>query len=209
MKNQIIMSSCRVGMRDIKALLSTPISRIGCCPQGRDDEGRRGFTLIEMLVVVLIIGILAAIALPQYQLAVARSKYATLKDTTTALKNAQELYYMANGTYTHRFDKLDIDLLGDYEDGNTTDTREERVFSWGKCRLTVNSTYCSNGKNAYHIYYAHSPDNPGKIRCLAWQEDTTKPWKEGLNLVQSKVCQQDTGTDFAGHTSTHIFWWYN
>ena len=71
---------------------------------------RNGFTLIELLVVVLIIGILASVALPQYKKAVYKSKYATLKNLVRALANAEEVYYMANGSYTDQLDELVIDL---------------------------------------------------------------------------------------------------
>ncbi len=69
-----------------------------------------GFTLIELLVVVLIIGILAAIALPQYEKAVARSRAAEAVVTLTALEQAQQRYYMANGTYTTDLSLLDIQI---------------------------------------------------------------------------------------------------
>ena len=47
-----------------------------------------GFTLIELLVVVLIIGILAAVAVPQYQLAVDKSKFASNMPLLDSLESA-------------------------------------------------------------------------------------------------------------------------
>ena len=71
---------------------------------------RSGFTLIELLVVVLIIGVLAAIALPRYQFAVYKSKIATGFPVLKAIKEAQDVYYLANGMWATSFDDLDVSL---------------------------------------------------------------------------------------------------
>ena len=73
-------------------------------------KNNKAFTLIELLVVVLIIGILAAVALPQYKLAVAKSRLANIKTVFSSIKQAQEAYYMVNGEYTTDISNLDIDL---------------------------------------------------------------------------------------------------
>lgn len=68
----------------------------------------RGFTLIELLVVVLIIGILASIALPQYELAVYKTRFNKIRPLVDSLARAQELYYLANGQYAADINDLDV-----------------------------------------------------------------------------------------------------
>jgi prepilin-type N-terminal cleavage/methylation domain-containing protein len=67
-----------------------------------------GFTLIELPVVVLIIGILAAIALPQYQKSVEKARVMAAIPIGRAVRDAQERYFLYQGAYTLNPDELDI-----------------------------------------------------------------------------------------------------
>lgn len=60
---------------------------------------RRGFTFIEMLIVVAIIGILATIALPSFQLAVTKAKEAALKENLFILRDVIDQYYADQEQY--------------------------------------------------------------------------------------------------------------
>ena len=71
-------------------------------------KNKQAFTLIELLVVVLIIGILAAVALPQYEQAVLKSRAMQVVPYLKAVKNAEEVYYLANGEYTNDMDNLAV-----------------------------------------------------------------------------------------------------
>jgi prepilin-type N-terminal cleavage/methylation domain-containing protein len=53
-----------------------------------------GFTLIEMLIVVIVLGILAMIVVPQIAVSTEDTKLKTLQTNLTAVRNAIELYYV-------------------------------------------------------------------------------------------------------------------
>ena len=63
------------------------------------NTAQKGFTLIELMIVIAIIGILAAIAIPQYQNYVGRANVAAAVQTLSSNKTGLENYVMENGFF--------------------------------------------------------------------------------------------------------------
>ncbi len=70
----------------------------------------KAFTLIEIMVVVIIIGVMAAFGVPAYQNAVERQIASEGISLLTAIRGSQERYRIDNGAYTATIGDLDITI---------------------------------------------------------------------------------------------------
>jgi prepilin-type N-terminal cleavage/methylation domain-containing protein len=110
---------------------------------------RRGFTLVELAVVIVIIGVLAAFGVPRFLKSVERSKAAESFSYLAAVRSAQERYQAQNGTYSSDLTLLDIKFatpkyftVGTPAAGTTGSLQD----SW---TLTLTRTGASAGYGAY------------------------------------------------------------
>ena len=126
----------------------------------------QGFTLLELLVVVLIIGILAAVALPQYQLAVDKTQFAKMQTMVNAVRKSYQGYFLLHGKGPKRFSDLDLDI---YHEGD-----EFRPMTYFQC-ITLPDMYLCMSEGG--------PDYKGNVR--AFKKDLSFIYLETLLIANT------------------------
>ena len=117
---------------------------------------RKGFTLVELAVVIVIIGVLAAFGIPRFLKSVERSKAAEAFAYLQSIRAAQERYQARTGTYATDLTTLDIDSatpkyfsVGTVAAGSTGKLEN----SW---TLTLTRSGSAAGYGAYTVTFTES-----------------------------------------------------
>ncbi|MFC1516185.1 prepilin-type N-terminal cleavage/methylation domain-containing protein [Thermodesulfobacteriota bacterium] len=132
-----------------------------------------GFTLIEMLIVIIILGILAMVIIPQITVSTEDAKLSTLQANLTGIRNSVETYYVQHGNVYPGVKKTDGTV-------SASDADSATAFAAQLTQYTAFSGAVQNTKDGTYKYgpYMKGGKLPGN------------PYDDGASDV---TCDYDEG----------------
>jgi type IV pilus assembly protein PilA len=106
-------------------------------------QSEKGFTLVELLVVIIIIGILTAIALPNFLNQTAKGKQTEAKQNVNLINKTQNAYRLENSAFATTFDILAVGSLT-----GTAGTADTSLYTYTLSGLVPTTTIVATPKDA-------------------------------------------------------------
>ena len=165
-------------------------------------QEQSGFTLIEMLIVVIMLGILAMLIIPQISVSTADANLNTLQTNLSSMRNAIELYY-------HQHNSVYPGARKNDGTAGPTDPESATAFLEQLTQYTDMNGDCQATTDATHIYgpYVKStvlPTNPfnnqNSVKCNVAMADITDRTADGTTAW---FFHPTTGVFFANDTGGH------
>ena len=138
-------------------------------------KNKSGFTLMELLGVVLILAILTSIALPQYRRSLERAKAMEGIMTLKTVADSAKRYKAATSQAPTGFNQLDVqfDTSSSYAVGSTDPQKRINNFRFqfsptfiSACAVVVSSSAVNDDKGyCFHFYYNHETQGRDTITC--------------------------------------------